>query len=63
MNFNFGNSITLLIAGLMVVIIGVVFNMKSESIGNPVIFGGLALAFIGSICVVLSLNHRRRRNK
>ncbi|WP_109671975.1 hypothetical protein [Dyadobacter jejuensis] len=63
MNFNFGNSITLLIAGLMVVIIGVFFNLKSETLGNPVIFGGLILAFIGSICVVLSLNHRRRKNK
>jgi hypothetical protein len=57
------NALLILLLGLVVVITGAFLNLRTLPFGNQTILAGLGIDFLGTILLVLSLHHRRRRNE
>jgi hypothetical protein len=57
------NAGLILLAGMLVVLTGVFLHSSKAEMSNPVILGGLAIEFIGTIWLVLSLNQRRKKHR
>jgi hypothetical protein len=46
---------------MVLVLTGVLLNAENSSFANPTILSGLAVEFLGTIWLVLSLNQRRKK--
>jgi predicted permease len=57
------NAIIILIAGMILVLTGMVLKSEKAELANPVTLSGLAVEFLGTIWLVLSLNQRRKKNQ
>jgi apolipoprotein N-acyltransferase len=55
------NAILILIAGLLLVLTGMVMNKENAELANPVVLSGLAVEFLGTVWLVLSLHQRRKK--
>jgi xanthine/uracil permease len=60
---NLQNAVIILIAGMLLVLAGVVLKTEMPPFSNPVVLSGLAVEFIGTIWLVLSLNQRRKKEE
>lgn len=60
---NLQNAVLLLIAGMILVLTGVALKTEMPPLSNPVVLSGLAVEFIGTIWLVLSLNQRRKKEE
>ncbi|WP_149241537.1 hypothetical protein [Dyadobacter sp. 32] len=63
MKLNLQNAVIILIAGMLLVLAGVVLKTEMPPFSNPVVLSGLAVEFIGTIWLVLSLNQRRKKEE
>lgn len=63
MKLNLRNAVLILLAGMIVLATGSFLNSSKTQFSDPVILSGLAIEFIGTIWLVLSLNLRRKRHK
>ncbi|GGM73228.1 hypothetical protein GCM10010967_01010 [Dyadobacter beijingensis] len=61
MKLNLRNAVLILLAGMIVLATGSFLNSSKTQFSDPVILSGLAIEFLGTIWLVLSLNQRRRR--
>ncbi|MCE7067246.1 hypothetical protein [Dyadobacter sp. CY326] len=63
MKLSLRNAALILLIGMLMVLVGVSLKLNQPKVGNPIILTGLAIEFLGTIWLVLSLNQRRKRNK
>ncbi|HEV7349333.1 hypothetical protein [Telluribacter sp.] len=62
MKLSITNALLILFIGLVIVVTGAFLNLRTMPFGNQTILAGLGVDFMGTILLVLSLYHRRRRN-
>jgi hypothetical protein len=56
------NATIILLAGMLLVLSGVLLQTKQAAFANPTILSGLAVEFLGTIWLVLCLNQRRKKS-
>ena len=54
-------AVIILVAGMILVLLGVVLQTEKEQLSNPTILSGLIVEFLGTIWLVLSLSQRRKK--
>jgi len=57
------NALLILLTGMFLLAVGASLRMNQPKFSNPIILTALAIEFLGTIWLVLSLNQRRKRNK
>ncbi|MCF0038545.1 hypothetical protein [Dyadobacter fanqingshengii] len=63
MKLSLRNAVLILLTGMLLLAVGSFLRSDQIQLSNPIILTALAIEFVGTIWLVLSLNQRRKRNK